>query len=158
MHEYNEKHFQSITREDFELDDAESQKVKAEVDELAKTQGDLLKDIKDALGDAVSEVRLTSRLKSGAVCLATGANSPSLTMEKTFAAMNNPLFKATQILELNPNHAVYKKLEALHAAGKDSPDFKDMCKTLYSVALLIEGVLPKDPVELADTVTQLLTK
>ena len=158
LHEYNEKHFQSITREDFELDDAESQKVKAEVDELAKTQGDLLKDIKDALGDAVSEVRLTSRLKSGAVCLATGANSPSLTMEKTFAAMNNPLFKATQILELNPNHAVYKKLEALHAAGKDSPDFKDMCKTLYSVALLIEGVLPKDPVELADTVTQLLTK
>ena len=157
LHEYAEKHFQSITREDFELDDAESQKVKAEVEEIAKTQGDLLKDVKDAIGDAVSEVRLTSRLKSGAVCLATGANSPSLTMEKTFAAMNNPMFKATQILELNPNHAVFKKLEALHA-DKDSPEFKSLCTTLYSLALLIEGVLPKDPAELANKVTELLAK
>lgn len=157
LHEYAEKHFQSITREDFELDDAESQKVKAEVEEIAKTQGDLLKDVKDAIGDAVSEVRLTSRLKSGAVCLATGANSPSLTMEKTFAAMNNPMFKATQILELNPNHAVFKKLEALHV-DKDSPEFKSLCTTLYSLALLIEGVLPKDPAELANKVTELLAK
>ncbi|MBR1647282.1 MAG: molecular chaperone HtpG [Selenomonadaceae bacterium] len=157
LHEYAEKHFQSITREDFELDDAESQKVKAEVEEIAKTQGDLLKDVKDAIGDAVAEVRLTSRLKSGAVCLATGANSPSLTMEKTFAAMNNPMFKATQILELNPNHAVFKKLEALHA-DKDSPEFKSLCNTLYSLALLIEGVLPKDPADLANKVTELLAK
>ncbi|MBR2518477.1 MAG: molecular chaperone HtpG [Selenomonadaceae bacterium] len=157
LHEYAEKHFQSITREDFELDDAESQKVKAEVEEIAKTQGDLLKDVKDAIGDAVAEVRLTSRLKSSAVCLATGANSPSLTMEKTFAAMNNPMFKATQILELNPNHAVFKKLEALHA-DKDSPEFKNLCNTLYSLALLIEGVLPKDPVDLANKVTELLAK
>jgi len=158
LHEYAEKHFQSITKENFELDDAESQKVKAEVEEIAKTQGDLLNDVKEAIGDAVKEVRLTSRLKSGAVCLVTGANSPSLTMEKTFAAMNNPLFKATQILELNPNHAVFHKLESLHAQGKDSPEFKNLCTTLYSLALLIEGVMPNNPAELANKITDLLTK
>lgn len=158
LHEYAEKHFQSITRENFELDDAESQKVKAEVEEIAKTREDLLKDVKEAIGDAVHEVRLTSRLKSGAVCLVTGANSPSLSMEKTFAAMNNPYFKATQILELNPNHAVFKKLENLHAQGKDTPAFKDLCTTLYSLALLIEGVMPNNPAELANKVTDLLTK
>ena len=155
---YADKEIQSITRENFELDDAESQKVKAEVEEIAKTREDLLKDVKEAIGDAVHEVRLTSRLKSGAVCLVTGANSPSLSMEKTFAAMNNPLFKATQILELNPNHAVFKKLEALHAQGKDSQDFKDLCTTLYSLALLIEGVMPNNPADLANKVTDLLTK
>ena len=158
LHEYAEKEFQSITRENFELDDAESQKTKAEVEEIAKTREDLLKDVKEAIGDDVHEVRLTSRLKSSAVCLVTGANSPSLSMEKTFAAMNNPYFKATQILELNPNHAVFKKLESLHAQGKDSPEFKNLCTTLYSLALLIEGVMPKDPAELANKVTDLLTK
>lgn len=158
LHEYADKHFQSITRENFELDDAESQKVKAEVEEIAKTREDLLKDVKEAIGDAVHEVRLTSRLKSGAVCLVTGANSPSLSMEKTFAAMNNPMFKATQILELNPNHAVFKKLESLHAQGKDTPAFKDLCTTLYALALLIEGVMPNNPAELANKVTDLLTK
>lgn len=155
---YAEKEFQSITRENFELDDAESQKVKAEVEEIAKTHEDLLKDVKEAVGDAVHEVRLTSRLKSGAVCLVTGANSPSLSMEKTFVAMNNPLFKATQILELNPNHAVFAKLEALHAQGKDSQAFKDLCTTLYALSLLIEGVMPENPAALADKITDLLTK
>jgi len=158
LHEYAEKHFQSITKENFELDDAESQKVKAEVEEIAKTREDLLKDVKEAIGDDVHEVRLTSRLKSGAVCLVTGENSPSLTMEKTFAAMNNPMFKATQILELNPNHAVFQRLEALHAQGKDSKAFKDLCTTLYSLALLIEGVMPKNPADLANKVTDLLTR
>jgi len=158
LHEYAEKHFQSITKENFELDDAESQKVKAEVEEIAKTREDLLKDVKEAIGDDVKEVRLTSRLKSSAVCLATGEGGPSLTMEKTFAAMNNPLFKATQILELNPNHAVFKKLESLHAQGKDSPEFKNLCTTLYSLALLNEGIMPNNPADLANKITDLLTK
>ena len=155
---YAEKEFQSITREDFELDDAESQKTKAEVEEIAKTQGDLLNDVKEAIGGAVKEVRLTSRLKSGAVCLVTGENSPSLSMEKTFAAMNNPMFKATQILELNPNHPVFSKLQSLHALGKDAPEFKDLCTTLYSLSLLIEGVMPDNPAELANKITNMLTK
>jgi len=158
LHEYADKHFQSITQENFELDDAESQKVKAEVEEIAKTHEDLLKDVKEAIGGDVKEVRLTSRLKSGAICLVTGEGGPSLTMEKTFAAMNNPMFKATQILELNPNHAVFKKLESLHALGKDTQDFKDLCTTLYSLALLIEGVMPNNPADLANKVTELLTK
>lgn len=158
LHNYADKDFQSITRENFELDDAESQKVKAEVEEIAKTREDLLKDVKEAIGDAVHEVRLTSRLKSSAVCLVTGENSPSLSMEKTFAAMNNPMFKAIQILELNPNHAVFRKLESLYAQGKDSQDFKDLCTTLYNLALLIEGVMPDNPADLANKVTDLLTK
>ncbi len=158
LHEYADKHFQSITQENFELDDAESQKVKAEVEEIAKTHEDLLKDVKEAIGDAVKEVRLTSRLKSGAVCLVTGEGGPSLSMEKTFAAMNNPLFKATQILELNPNHAVFKKLESLHALGKDTQDFKDLCTTLYALSLLMEGVMPNNPADLANKVTDLLTR
>lgn len=158
LHDYAEKEFQSITRENFELDDAESQKTKAEVEEIAKSHEDLLKDVKEAIGDPVHEVRLTSRLKSGAVCLVTGANSPSLSMEKTFAAMNNPYFKATQILELNPNHAVFHKLENLYAQGKDTPAFKDLCTTLYSLALLIEGVMPNNPADLANKITDLLTK
>jgi len=158
LKKYADKEIQSITQENFELDDAESQKVKAEVEEIAKTREDLLKDVKEAIGNAVSEVRLTSRLKSGAVCLVTGEGGPSLSMEKTFSAMNNPLFKAKLILELNPNHAVFKKLENLHAQGKDAPEFKDLCTTLYSLALLIEGFMPENPAELANKVTELLTK
>ena len=158
LQKYADKEFQSITREDFELTDAESQKTKTEVAELSKSHEELLKDVKDALEGAVQEVRLTPNLKSGAVCLATGATGPSLNMEKTFAAMNNPIFKAQRILELNPNHALFGKLSGLHALGKDTPEFKDFCQLLYAQALLIEGIMPSNPVEFANKIAALMAK
>ena len=158
LQKYSEKDIQSISREDFELDDDESKKNKNEVEELAKSHEDLLKDVKEAIGAEISEVRLTSRLKSSAVYLATGANGPSLNMEKTFSAMNNPFFKATRILEINPNHELFKKLSGIHSLGKDSAEFKDFCKLLYSQALLIEGIMPDNPVELANKIAELMAK
>ena len=79
-------------------------------------------------------------------------------MEKTFAAMNNPMMKATRILELNPNHELFKKLSGLHALDKESGDFKDFCKLLYTQALLIEGIMPDNHVELANKIADLMTK
>mgnify|MGYP002623981349 FL=1 len=158
LNKYADKEFQAVTREDFELDDEESKKTKNEVEELAKSHADLLKDVKEVLGGAVSEVRLTSHLKSGAVCLATGVNGPSLNMEKTFAAMNNPFFKAQRILEVNPNHALFKKLSGLHALGKDNDEFKNFCQLLYTQALLIEGIMPDNPVEVANKIADLMAK
>ncbi len=158
LNKYADKEFQSITREDFSLDDAESQKTKSEVEELAKSHENLLKDVAAALNGAVSEVRLTPNLKTGAVCLSTGVNGPSLNMEKTFAAMNNPFFKAQRILELNPNHALFGKLSGLHALGKDTPEFKNFCELLYTQALLIEGIMPDNPVEIANKIADLMAK
>lgn len=158
LSKYAEKDFQSVSRADFELDDEESKKTKTEVEELAKSHEDLLKDVKEVLGGAVSEVRLTSHLKSGAVCLATGVNGPSLNMEKTFAAMNNPFFKAQRILEVNPNHSLFKKLSGLHALGKDNDEFKNFCQLLYTQALLIEGIMPDNPVEVANKIADLMAK
>ena len=152
LSKYAEKDFQSVSREDFELDDEESKKTKTEVEELAKSHEDLLKDVKEVLGAEVSD------LKSGAVCLATGAAGPSLNMEKTFAAMNNPFFKAQRILEINPNHALFKKLSGLHALGKNTDDFKNFCQLLYTQALMIEGIMPDNPVEVANKIADLMAK
>jgi len=158
LRKYADKDIQSINREDFELDDEESKKAKSEVEELAKSHEELLKDVKDAIGDEVFQVRLTAGLKSGAVCLATGAAGPSLNMEKTFSAMNNPFMKALRILEINPNHELFKKLSGLHALGKDTAEFKDFCNLLYVQALLIEGIMPKNPVEVANKIAALMSK
>ena len=81
-----------------------------------------------------------------------------MNMEKTFAAMNNPFMKALRILEINPNHELFKKLSGLHALGKDSAEFKDFCNLLYTQALLIEGIMPKNPVEVAKKIANLMAK
>ena len=155
---YSDKEFQSISRGDLDLDDAESQEAKKETEEIAKNNDDLVKDIKEVLGDKVAEVKISSRLKSGAVCLVADAMGPSLSMEHTFAAMDNPMFKAKRILEINPKHDLFSKLQILHANGKDDADFKEYCDLLYTQALIIEGIMPENPVDFANKIAKMMAK
>ena len=117
-----------------------------------------MKDIKKALGDKVSDVKVSKRLKTSAVCLVADENGPSISMEKTFAAMDNPMFKAQRILEINPHHALFEKLVKLHADGAEGEEFKDYCGLLYTQALLIEGILPDDPIGFANKLADLMAK
>ena len=94
MREYDSKPFHSISRGDLDLDDVESQEVKKETENIAKTNEDLIKDIKETLGDKVADVKISSRLKSSAVCLVADEMGPSFAMEQVFADTNNPMFKA----------------------------------------------------------------
>lgn len=158
LRNYDEKPFHSISRGDLDLDDAESQEVKKETEEIGKENGDLMKDIKEVLGDKVADVKVSSRLKTSAVCLVADEAGPSLSMEQTFSEMKNPLFKAQRILEINPHHELFARLQELHKAGKETPEFKDYCDLLYTQALLIEGILPENPVDFANKVAKLMTK
>lgn len=158
LRSYDEKPFHSISRGDLGLDDAESQEVKKETEEIGKENGDLMKDIKEVLGDKVADVKVSSRLKTSAVCLVADEAGPSLSMEQTFSEMKNPLFKAQRILEINPHHELFARLQELHKAGKETPEFKDYCDLLYTQALLIEGILPENPVDFANKVAKLMTK
>ena len=74
---YAEKEIQSITQENFELDDAESQKVKAEVEEIAKTREDLLKDVKEG-----SQINFTAQIRRGV--LSHGRGRPFAVHGKNF--------------------------------------------------------------------------
>ncbi|CDF04484.1 chaperone protein HtpG [Megasphaera elsdenii CAG:570] len=42
--------------------------------------------------------------------------------------------------------------------GKDSQSFKDYCNLLYDQALLLEGIMPDDPVAFANKVASLMAK
>ncbi len=158
IREYDGKQFHSISRGDLDLDDVESQEVKKETEDIAKKNEDLMKDIKEVLGNKVADVKVSKRLKSSAVCLVSDAQGPSLSMEQTFAEMDNPMFKAKHILEINPHHDLFKRLQSLHEAGKDGQDFKDYCDLLYTQALLIEGILPQNPADFANKVAKLMAK
>lgn len=158
MRAYEGKEFHSVSRGELDLDDAESKQQEKETEGLAKESEDFLKDIQEALGDKVEAVKLTARLKSSAVCLVADANGPSLSMEQAFARTGNPIFKAKRILELNPHHPLYEKLQALHAQGKDTEDFKDYCDLLYTQALIVEGLPPENPVDFANKVAKLMAK
>lgn len=158
LREYDGKKFHSISRGDLELDDVESQEVKKETENLQKDNESLLKAVKENLGDKVADVKISNRLKSSAVCLVSGDDGISLAMEQVFAEANNPMFKARRILEINPHHEVFARLKDLYEQSGEEEMLKDYCDMLYAQALLIEGILPEDPIGFANKVARLMAK
>ncbi len=156
LHEYQEKHFKSISRGDLNLTGEKDQETKKATEELGKENESLLKTIKDHLGGKVSDVKLSSRLKSSAVCLVSAEHGISLQMEQILAEMDQKMMRASRILEINPNHQLFNKLKKLFEAGSGSEKFKNYIDLLYGQALLIEGLSVEDPMEFANKVAGLM--
>ena len=155
MRDYDGKQFQSVTTADLDLDSEEEKKAKEEKTEANK---DMLTAMKDALDGEVSEVRISSRLKDDPVCIVAG-EGPSLDMERYMAKEKNNMFgpiKANKILEINPDHPVFAKLQEVYT--NDPEQLKNYTSVLYQQALLIQGLPIEDPVAYAKLVTDLMVK
>lgn len=152
LHTFAEKEFKSITSGELSLETEEEKKASEEQAEASKP---LLDTLREALSGKVKDVRLSSRLKNHAVCLS--SDGPlSIGMEKVLNAMpvENKV-KADRVLELNADHPLFAKLEALQASG-DTDTLKTYADVLFTQAQLIEGILPEDPAEYSEKVLQLL--
>ena len=153
LQEYDKKPFKSINKGDLELlDKKEEKKLKS----LQEQKKPLLDKIKEALKDEVSDVVLSKRLTDSAVCLVS-TEALSFEMEKVIAHMpNEEKPKAERILEINPNHELFKALEKIFY---DNPlELNEYAELLYSQALLIEGFQLKDPVSFAQKMSNLIIK
>lgn len=152
LHTFAEKEFKSVTSGELSLETEEEKKASEEQAEASKP---LLDTLREALSGKVKDVRLSSRLKNHAVCLS--SDGPlSIGMEKVLNAMpvENKV-KADRVLELNADHPLFAKLEALQASG-DTDTLKTYADVLFTQAQLIEGILPEDPAEYSEKVLQLL--
>ncbi len=152
LHTFAEKEFKSVTSGELSLETEEEKKASEEQAEASKP---LLDTLREALSGKVKDVRLSSRLKNHAVCLS--SDGPlSIGMEKVLNAMpvENKV-KADRMLELNADHPLFAKLEALQASG-DTDTLKTYADVLFTQAQLIEGILPEDPAEYSEKVLQLL--
>lgn len=153
MMEYKEKKFKSINQGDLDLDDEQEKKAKEE-----KTQENkpLLEKMKEALGDKVKEVRLSSRLKSHPVCLVSDEGL-SMEMEKVLNQMpNQNEVRAGRILEINPDHPIFATLQKVQQVHPEMiGDYADL---LYSQALLIEGFKVEDPIDYANKICDLMIR
>lgn len=151
LNTYKDKKFKSVNQGDLGLDSEEEKKEK---EEKAKENQSLLSSMKDALTDKVKEVRISSRLKSHPVCLVSDEGI-SLEMEKVLSqAPNSQGIKANKILEINPDHEIFKTLQKAYEKNPDQ--VKDYADVLYNQALLIEGLPIEDPIAYANKICDLM--
>ncbi|HOG43266.1 MAG TPA: molecular chaperone HtpG [bacterium] len=159
---YKEKPLRNISAADLDFDTEEEKKEKEEKRKEKETESkSLLETLKKHLENEVKEVRLSSRLKNSAVCLVSGSDGISINMEQVLseAAMSNmPAPKATRILEINPDHKIFAKLNEIYTANPESSKLNDFAQVLYNQALLMEGIAPKDPVKFASMISEIMSE
>ncbi len=155
MMKFDDKEFRNVSDKDLGLEtEAESEEIQKRNEE----NGELLRFMKDALGDKVSDVRLSERLKSHPVCISSDGGI-SVEMEKVLNAMpgtDGQKVQAKRVLELNAAHPVFGKLQKLFAENPER--VKEYAGLLYDQALLIEGLPVEDPVAFSNAVCQLMAE
>lgn len=152
LNEYQGKEFKSASSQDlgFEVD---QEKIE-ETEKQNQDYKELLGFMKEVLKEKVSEVRLSQRLKTHPVCLASGGEI-SIEMEKILNAMpNDSKVQAEKVLEINANHSVLDALSKAFQSDKEKA--KTYAELLYNQALLIEGLAIEDPVAFSNAICDLI--
>jgi molecular chaperone HtpG len=151
LQNYQDIPFKSVQQGESDLvDDTKKEDLK----EKEKENKDILKAIKKALKEKVKDVKLSARLKESAVCLVSGEGL-SLEMEKILKQMPNQTdLKADRILEINPDHDLFKALQKIYEV--DAKKIDGYASILYHQALLIEGLPIEDPTEFSNNLVKLM--
>ena len=153
LREYDKVEFKSISDESAnELSKEEQEKI----DSLTADNKRLLDTLKEALGDKVNEVVISSKLVDAPVCVST-KDGLSLEMEKTLNEQPGAeeSVKAEKVLEINPNHPLF---EAFTKIQNDDELVKNYASVLYEEAMLLEGRDIVDKKAFVDKINELFIK
>ncbi len=151
INSYNDKMFKSVLKGELDIED---EKEKEEIKKIEEDSKPLLDKIKEVLKADISDVRLSTRLKSYPVCLVSDDNL-SIDMEKTLKNLDQGNIKANKIMEINPDHEVFKALNKIYNSNEDIEDY---VKLLLDQSLLIAGLPIANPVEYAKRLSDLMIK
>ena len=132
------------------LDQASEQKPASDEDAA------VIKAVKDALAEQVSEVRASQRLTESAACLVASAQGRDRELERLLARQNRGS-GVKPILELNMGHDLVKALAAALGEKRDA-DVADIAALLLDQAHILDGEVPADPASFARRLNALVVR
>ncbi|MFA5119562.1 molecular chaperone HtpG [Zavarzinia sp.] len=160
--DFEGKPFQSATRGDVDLSlipEAEGAEKSEEAPEAAIAT--LIAATKQALGDAVKDVRVSKRLTDSAVCLVADAGDMDMHLARLLRAHKGSEAAgahATRILEINPRHPLVKALAARATAAGAMEALEDAAHLLLDQARIVEGESPADPAAFARRLSDVMVR
>ncbi len=150
--EFDGKRLHDVTRGDLALGGllTETDQKVREAD--LKESKNLLRRVKEALGERVSEVRVSGRLTESPACLVLGEHDLSRQMQRMLEATGQKPPASKPALELNVQHALVRHLDAL----QDPERFRELALVLFDQALLADGARLDEPAEFVRRLNRLL--
>jgi molecular chaperone HtpG len=152
LHEFDGKELVSVARGDLDLGALADEAEKAEQEKAETDWKDVVDRAKGVLEGKAKDVRVTLRLTESASCLVSDDGDMSGYLQRLLKQAGQKAPDAQPILELNPEHALVKKLRDV--AGDEA--FADRVSVLFDQALLAEGGMLEDPATYVQRVNRLL--
>jgi molecular chaperone HtpG len=149
LNDFDGTPMQSVAKGAVDLGTLQDEEEKKAAEEAAETFKPLLAKLKEALKDKAEDVRVTSRLVDSPACLVVTDNGMSMQLARMLKQAGQQAPESKPVLEVNPEHALVKKLEG-------SVHFHDLANILFDQALLAEGGMPADPAAYVRRVNALL--
>ncbi|MEB0207301.1 molecular chaperone HtpG [Pseudomonas sp. CCC3.1] len=154
LSDFDGKSFVDVARGDLDLGNLDSEEDKKAAEEVAKAKEGLVERIKAALGESVSEVRVSHRLTDSPAILAIGEQDLGLQMRQILEASGQKVPDSKPIFEFNPAHPLIEKLDAEQSEER----FGDLSHILFDQAALAAGDSLKDPAAYVRRLNKLLVE
>jgi molecular chaperone HtpG len=154
IEEFEGKKFKDVARGDLELGPLAGAAEKEKQEQEHKDSKGLLKRVKDALGDRVSEVRNSTRLKDSPAVLVLGEDEMGANMRRILQATGQKVPESKPALELNVTHPLVQYMEK--AGGEDQ--FGELAQLLYDQAALAEGGQLANPAAYVQRLNRVLVR
>jgi molecular chaperone HtpG len=150
LYEFEGKPLQSVAKGAVDLGKLQDEEEKKQAEAAAESIKPVLERLKTALADKAKDVRVTTRLVDSPACLVVEEGDMSGHLARLLKQAGQSAPSAKPILEVNPDHALVKRLDG-------SERFDDLAHILFDQALLAEGGHLEDPAAYVRRVNALLT-
>ncbi|MHA3904844.1 molecular chaperone HtpG [Castellaniella sp. WN] len=151
LREFEGKALASVAKGGLDLDALADEEEKKQQAEAAEAFKPTIERLKTVLGERVKEVRATARLVDSPACVVVDEHELSPHLLRMLKAAGQDAPEVKPILEVNPQHALVKRLEA-----QPDESFGDWAELLLDQAMLAEGAALKDPAAFVKRVNALL--
>ena len=152
VREFDGKRFKDVARGDLELGELAGETAKQVAEQALKENEGLLRRVKDALGERVDEVRVSTRLADSPACLVLGEGDAGAQMRRILAAAGQPAPEPKPALEINVGHPLVRRLDGT----ADAAAFEDLALLVYDQARLAESGAVANPGEFVRRLNRLL--
>ena len=149
LQDYDGTPLQSVAKGAVDLGSLQDEAEKKSAEAAAEALKPLLERLKSTLGDKVADVTTTTRLVDSPACIVSKDQGMSLQLARMLRQAGQSVPEIKPVLEINPEHALVKKLET-------SAQFDELARIIFDQAILADGGLPEDPASYVRRVNALL--
>ena len=150
LYEFEGKALQSVAKGSVDLGKLQNEQEKQQAEAASKALAPLLEKLQAALNERAKAVRVTTRLVDSPACIVVEEGDMSAHLARLLKQSGQETPKSKPILEVNPEHALVKRLQS------DEARFDDLAQVLFDQAWLAEGGQLENPADYVQRVNRLL--